>query len=246
MSETSGPSIESPVLIQIPGVPAVVTMAVFVILVLAALTLTARAKMKLVPNPLQNFFEFVLSFWWEAGEGLMGHEISSFFPLFTVIFFYVLFGNLLGLVPGFLSPTSNLSTNAALALIVFLSTHYFGIRKKGFLRYFRHFIEGVPWWLMPLMFIIHMIGELVRPVSLTVRLFGNLIAKEIILSVLVLLILIFLPSHSIIAKSLTIFPFILRPLIVVLGTLVGVIQASVFTILSMIYIGGAVSEGHEH
>lgn len=245
MAEAGQHSIESPLLVQIPHVPPVVTMTILVFLVLIIATSIMARRLKMVPQGLQNFFEFIFSFWWEIGEGMMGHEIKRFFPLFISFFVYILFANLMGLIPGFMSPTSSLNTTVALSLIVFFSTHYFGIRKKGLGRYLKHFL-GEPLWLSPLMLPIHVIGELVRPVSLACRLFGNILAKEIVLSVLILLILIFIPSPSLIAKTLAIFPLLLRPLIIVLGTLVSLVQASVFTILAMIYIGSAVTEEHGH
>jgi F-type H+-transporting ATPase subunit a len=87
-------------------------------------------------------------------------------------------------------------------------------------------------------------GELARPLSLAFRLFGNILAKEILLGVLALLVVIFLPSGNVIQEALSVVPIILRPLIILLGLLVSVIQAFVFMILAMVYIGGAV-QAHE-
>ncbi len=233
-------------LLEVHGVPPFMVMSFLVIGILFACALLTRRSLKLVPTGLQNFFEFVYCFWYDMGESLMGKKVKFFMPLFLFLFLYILFGNLIGLIPGFNSPTANLNTTFALALIVFVSTHVFGIRTKGVLGYLSHFWAGVPWWLKPAMFVIHLISELVRPVSLAARLFGNIVAKEIMLTVLVALLLAFGGAPALVSKSLALFPLVLRPLIIVLGTLVSLIQACVFTILAMIYIGGAVSEEHGH
>jgi F-type H+-transporting ATPase subunit a len=136
----------------------------------------------------------------------------------------------MGLIPGFASPTSNINTNAAMAIPVFLATHFYGIRVHGF-KYLNHFLgpirslAALP--LMILMFIIEVIGHLVRPVTLSVRLFGNMVAKHIILAVLAGLA-----------------PLLIPTLILALGTLVSFIQAFVFTLLATLYLAGAVEEAH--
>lgn len=226
--------------------PSILATSIAVVAALVILGFVAGRKPKMVPTGLQGFFEFLLSFWWKIGESMMGPKVKQYMHLFIFLFLYILFGNLVGLVPGMISPTSSLNTTVALALIVFCYIHIAGISTKGLIGYLRHFWSGVPWWLMAPMFCIHVIGELVRPVSLAARLFGNILAKEIVLAVLVGLLLIFIPSPSVIAKSLAIFPLLLRPCIIVLGTLVSIVQASVFTMLAMIYIAGAVSDEHGH
>ncbi len=233
-------------LLEIYGVPGFMVMSFLVLLILFVCGLLTRRSLKLVPDGLQNFFEFVYCFWYDMGESLMGKKVQFFMPLFLFLFLYILFGNLIGLVPGFNSPTASLNTTFALSLIVFFSTHIFGIRTKGLVGYLRHFWAGVPWWLKPGMFVIELISEFVRPISLAARLFGNIVAKEIMLTVLIALLLTFIGADSLVSNALAVFPLVLRPLIIVLGTLVSLIQACVFTILAMIYIAGAVSEGHDH
>ena len=95
------------------------------------------------------------------------------------------------------------------------------------------------------MFVIEIIGELARPLSLSFRLFGNIMAKELLLGILALLVVMFFPSHNIIQKFLSIVPVLLRPFIILLGMFVSFIQAFVFTILSMLYIGGAIKIHNE-
>jgi F-type H+-transporting ATPase subunit a len=143
-----------------------------------------------------------------------------------------------------ISPTSNLNTTIALAIIVFFSTHYFGIKKHGFFGYLKNLTHGAPWWLAPLMFVIEIISELARPLSLSFRLFGNMMAKEILLIILAFLVITFFPAHTYIQKVLTVVPLLLAPAIILFGIFVGFIQAFIFTMLSAFYIGGAIAD-HE-
>ena len=147
-------------------------------------------------------------------------------------------------MPGLSSPTANLNTTVALALIVFFSIHVFGIKQHGLFGYFAKFSAGVPWWLKPLMTIIELISEIARPLSLSFRLFGNIMAKEILLGILAFLTITFLRNGGVINTSLTIVPILLRPMIILLGLLVGFLQAYIFMMLAMFYIGGAIRSEH--
>ena len=209
-------------------------------------SLAATKKIKHVPKGAQNVLEFMLDIIYRFADDMIGPKAPKYYPLFAMLFFFILFSNLMGLVPGLFSSTSKLSVTVALAMIVFFSTHYFGIREQGFINYVKHWFGPVPIWLKPFMFFIEIIGELARPLSLAFRLFGNILAKEILLGVLALLIIIFLPAESIVQNFLTVVPLILRPLIILLGILVSIIQAFVFMILAMVYIGGAVQSHEAH
>jgi F-type H+-transporting ATPase subunit a len=167
----------------------------------------------------------------ELAEENIGHGWGKrLFPLIATIFMYILLCNFMGLVPGFTSPTSDINMTASMAVPVFFATHYYGLRIHG-PSYIKHFLGPVrslaalP--LMILMFVIEGIGHLVRPVTLSVRLFGNMMAKHILLGVLAILA-----------------PWILPTLILALGTLVSVIQAFVFALLATLYLAGAVEEAH--
>lgn len=236
--------LEEPILINIPGVPVITTMAWVVIAILVVFAVIVRMGLSLKPKGAQNLLELVFDFIGNLSKTMIGKEGMRLLPLFCTLFLFIFISNLLGLLPGFKSPTSSLNTNVALALIVFFSTHYFGIRKKGVFGYLRHFM-GPPYWLAPLFFPIHIIGELARPLSLSMRLFGNILAKEIILGVLAYLFTVFYFSPGIAGKFLSIMPLFLRPVIILLGCLVSFIQALVFTSLSMIYIGGAIASHEE-
>lgn len=222
------------------GVPVPALMSWVTVLVLFVLSFAATRHLELIPRGLQAGFEIAFRFVFEQADDIVGPEAQKFYPLFLGLFLFILTGNLLGLVPGFSSPTANLNTTVALALVVFASIHYFGIRRHGLFGYLAKFSAGVPWWLKPLMTIIELISELARPLSLSFRLFGNLMAKEILLGILAFLVLTFFRAGGAINLTLTIVPILLRPLIILLGLLVGFLQAYIFTVLAMFYIGGAI------
>ena len=240
-----------------------VTVAWFVTLLLMTLFLLTRSRLKAVPTGLQNFFEMVIDFVRDLAEPQVGRHTDFFFPLFFYLFIFIFFSNLMGLIPGSMSPTSRVDVNLGMALIVFLSTHFWGIKQKGFLKYLSHFLpppipvdpkaalwlkimmRAISLGLLLMMPAIHLVGELVRPVSLTLRLFGNMMGKEKILAVSILLITIqwgISPAF----KAVSVLPFLLRVIIVVLGVFVSFIQALVFMFLSMVYIGGAIQEHEGH
>ena len=212
-------------------IPHYVSYAFLASIILIVVGLLVRSSLKLIPSGIQNFMEAVTEGILNLAEENIGHHWTpSLFPLIATIALYIAVCNFMGLIPGLYSPTSNVNNNAAMAIPVFLATHVFGIRAHG-IGSFKHFlgpvrsIMALP--LMMLMFIIEGIGHLVRPVTLTVRLFGNMAAKHIILLVL---------------GGLA--PWIVPTAILALGTLVSIIQAFVFTLLTTLYLAGAVEEAH--
>ena len=234
------------ILVKIPGVPDVVTMSWIAMLVIIALLYFATRKIKKAPTGMQNAVEFTIEWVIAKSKEFMGENGPKFLPLFITLFLFIFLGNLMGLVPGLKSPTSNINITFALAIIIFCSTHYFGIKEKGLLGYLKHF-AGPPYWLAPLLFPIHIIGEFIRPVSLAFRLFGNLMAKELLLTILATLFVIFVSSemNTVVKGALMGVALVLRPLIMLLGVLVSFIQALVFTMLAMVYIAGAINHGEE-
>ncbi len=237
------------------------TVSWFVTLLLMTLLFLSTRRMKAVPKGIQNFFELIVEFVQDMAEPLVGRHAPFFFPLFFYLFIFILFSNLMGLIPGMVSPTSRVDMNLGMAAVVFLSTHFWGIKEKGWAGHFSHFlppaIEMDPnaglgmrimmrgviallWIMMPP---IHLVGEFVKPASLTLRLFGNMMGKEKILGVSILLIGAFW-GDSLISKIFAFTPGILRILITILGVFVSFIQAFVFMFLAMVYIGGALEE-HE-
>ncbi|MCX8094047.1 MAG: F0F1 ATP synthase subunit A [Candidatus Goldbacteria bacterium] len=232
------------------GFTIVVMMLIDYIIVLFLLFLGTR-NLKLKPGGSQNLIEWAITLICSYADEIIGKEDAPrFYPLIITLFFYIFIGNLMGLVPGLVSPTSVLSVTAALAIIVFLYEWISGIAKQGVMNYFKHYAggPGIPGPLKPFLFFIELISDISRPLSLSFRLFGNIMAKEILLSVLIVLVLLFWPtiSTNAIGAFLAGFSFVLRPLIIILGVLVSLIQASVFTLLTCIYLAGAVAAHKEH
>ncbi|GAB1535730.1 F0F1 ATP synthase subunit A [Geovibrio sp. ADMFC3] len=178
-----------------------------------------------VPGRTQGVFEMAVGAVYNMGVDLMGEEGKPYIPLIFGIGVYVLFSNWMGLIPGFLAPTSNLNSTIAPALVVFFTYQAIGIKKHGF-HYIKHFLGPVA-FLAPLMFIIEVIGHLARPMSLSMRLFGNVFGEELVIVILFMLV-----------------PFLIPLPMVMLGMFTGALQAYVFMMLSMIYISGALEEAH--
>lgn len=177
---------------------------------------------------LRNIFEMVAEGLYGLVEGAMGeHNARRFYPLVGTLFIFILFGNMVALIPGFVPPTDTVKTNAALALTVFALTHYYGVREHGLFSYLKHFAGPVP-VLAPLMVPIELISHLARPLSLTFRLLGNMVA-----------------DHKVLFTFTTLMPFLVPLPFYLLGLLVCFVQALVFCMLTMVYLGMAV-EHEEH
>ncbi len=196
-----------------------------VILLLLVLSLLATSAIKSIPGKMQNFMETVIVGIENMIVETMGEHGRPFFPLIATLAIFVLVSNLIGLIPGFFPPTANINTTAACAVIVFVSTHVVGVKHHG-MGYIKHFL-GPIWWLAPMIFFIEIIGHLSRPVSLTLRLFGNMNGHELVLMVFFALAPFFVPL-----------PMML------MGVLVSFIQAFVFMLLAMIYIQGSLEHAH--
>jgi F-type H+-transporting ATPase subunit a len=203
--------------------PVTYTWLVMVMLIVVALLV--KNNIKTIPTGLQNFLEPVIDGIANMIEETMGHKGMAYFPLIATIAFFILTSNLIALIPGFFPPTANLNTNAAMALTVFSMTHIVGIKEHG-LGYFKHFCGPVI-WLAPLIVPIEIVGHLARPLSLTLRLFGNMYGHEIVLMIFFGLV-----------------PFLVPLPMMLMGVLVAFIQTFVFMLLSMIYIAGSLEEAH--
>ncbi len=222
---------EGAYLINIPGVPSYVTYSWLATGILVGLALLVRRSLKMIPKGVQNFVEVIIEALYNLCEDVIGHHWArAHFPLIATLGLYILLCNYMGLIPGFDSPTANINTTAACAIPVFFATHYYGIRVHG-IKYINHFLGPVRnIFALPLMLImlfVETIGHLVRPVTLSVRLFGNMMAKHILLGVLAVLAPLGAPI-----------------LVLGLGVLVGLVQAFVFVLLSAMYLAGAVEEAH--
>jgi F-type H+-transporting ATPase subunit a len=197
-----------------------------VMLILIVLSFLLVRVVKLVPTRGQNVMEMIIETMENFMVDITGPEGRAFFPFIATIFIYILVSNLLGLVPGFVSPTANLNTTLSMALCTFVLTHIIGIKFHG-AKYIKHFL-GPVMFLAPLMIIIESIGHLARIMSLSIRLFGNIMGKEKILAILFALAGLYLAPLP----------------ILFLGLLVSFIQALVFMLLSIVYFVGAMEEAH--
>lgn len=201
-------------------------------------------KMALIPGPAQNLVEFFIDGFYNFIAGILGPvEAKRYVPFLGTLFLYIWWMNLFGLFPLMKSPTSALSTTAALGISVFIYVQYTAVRRLGLLKYLHHLagepVDIIGWCLVPLMFPLHVIGELAKPVSLSLRLFGNIFGEDILIGVfagLGIAMLAFMKSPVGIPLHL---PFIL------LALLMSTIQALVFTLLSTIYIMQVLPHGHE-
>lgn len=180
----------------------------------------------LVPPPrfgMRNLFESLADTIYNLMVSVMGEkEARRYLPLVGTLFLFILFSNLLSLIPGFIPPTDTLKTNLALALLVFFLTHVFGVRAHG-LKYFKHFL-GPFLPLAPLMLPIEIISHIARPVSLSMRLLGNISA-----------------DHAVVLAFFGVIPFLVPVPFLVMGVFVSVVQAVVFSLLSTVYISTAVA-----
>lgn len=189
--------------------------------------LTSR-KLNLVPSKLQSILEITIQAFENLLVDFIGEEGKKYLPMVATIGLFILFCNLLGLVPGFMSPTSKFNVTAGCALTVFVYYHWQGIKSQGLFKYLKHFSGPIP-LLAPLLFPIEIISHFARPVSLSMRLFGNIFAEELLILVIASILPFFLPL-----------PFM------VMAIFTAVIQAFVFVMLSCIYIAGAVAHEEEH
>lgn len=197
----------------------------FVVLLLAVISFLATWRLQIYPGRIQNVMEVIVDGLHSLLVDTMGEHGKKFFPLIATLGLFILTANLIGIIPGFESPTANINTNLAMALVVFFSTHVVGLITHGF-KYIKQFL-GPVWWLIPLMLPIELISHLSRPLSLTFRLFGNIAGEDIVLLVVLLLV-----------------PMIVPLPIMVLMIFTSIVQTLVFMLLAMMYIGGAMEEGH--
>ena len=178
------------------------------------------------PGGLQQIFELIHNFIAGEAEGQVGHDGHKHVLMFETIFIFLLLANLIGIIPGFVSPTQVIYVPVGCALVAFLYFNIVGMQKQGVGKYLKHF-AGPIWWMAPLMIPIEIIGSLARPLSLSVRLFANMYAGEQVT-------LVFL------SMTYLVFPAVFMGLHV----FVSLLQAYIFVLLTMIYVAGAVEEAH--
>lgn len=175
-------------------------------------------RLRLDPGPLQVVLEGLVSAADEAIRAVLPAQTARLLPFIATLWLFIMVANLSGLIPGVNAPTSNLSTTAALAVLVFLSVHWFGVRSEGIKGYVRHYLSP-----MPVMLPFHLMSELTRTVALAIRLFGNMMSLEMA-ALLVLLVAGFLVPVP----------------LLMLHIIEALIQAYIFGMLALIYIAGAI------
>lgn len=203
-----------------------VIMAILVVIFVPILFAILAKKPGMVPTPIQNIFEIYIQFIDNMINENMGEKGRKYFPLIAGIGLFVFFGNLLGMIPGFESPTANLNTTMALALLVFFIYNFEGIRENG-VSYFKHFLGPVP-AMAPVFVIIELLSHLSRPVTLALRLFANMTGGELISVVLIMLVPLLIPMPVMLIHLIAVF-----------------LQTYVFVVLTTVYIAGAITHA-EH
>lgn len=191
-------------------------------------------RREMIPGPLQNFAELLVENFYDFIHGILGNQTKRFLPFLGTLFFYILFMNLMGLVPFLKAPSTSINITASLAILVFLYSQYVGLKELGFRGWVDH-LAGEPrdltgWLLVPLMMPIHIIGEIAKPFSLAARLFGNITGEDVLIFAFVML------GISIMSAVNVPVGLPLQAIFVPLGMLLSTIQALVFTVLSTIYI----------
>lgn len=207
--------------------PNYMAMEVLVVLILVAIPLVLRARASVEkPGTFQQLFEVIFEFLDDLARDIIGHDSRRYLPLFGTLFLFILCSNLIGIIPSFESPTMFPPVPLGCAMLSFLFYNYHGVRVQGPLRYLAHFC-GPMLLLAPFLFFIEIISHCIRPVSLTIRLFANMLAGE-----------------QVTVSFMALVPFGVPVILMGLHVFVSLVQAFIFTILSMLYVGGAVEQEH--
>ncbi|MEK7773628.1 MAG: F0F1 ATP synthase subunit A [Deltaproteobacteria bacterium] len=209
------------------GLHAHTAVTVYAIIALLVFAFLMKGRFTMVPGKIQSMLELGVELFIGLVDETMGHKGKKYVPFILTMAFFIFICNTLSFIPGLMAPTANFNTTMGLGITVFLATHIIGVKEHG-IKYFKHFL-GPVWWLIPLMLPIEMIGHLARPISLALRLFGNIMGHEQIVGVFLIMM-----------------PFAYPLLLVadLLGVLVVFLQSFIFSLLAMMYIGGALEEIH--
>ena len=198
-------------------------------------------KAALVPEgklTLRTFMELFVGYVYRSMADMMGKDAARFFlPLIGTCAVVIFFSNVLGLIPGFLPPTDNPNTTFAMAIVIFATTHVFGVKEQGLVNYVKHFM-GPKWYLAPLMFPIELISHMARPLTLAIRLAANMTADHLVLTIFIGMAAGFPMAWSV---------FIPIPLpLYFMGCIVVTVQTLVFCLLSTVYISMAIAHSDHH
>ena len=217
--------------------------AVILIVSLAAAISLKRAKYPLIPESkltLRGTFEIIAEFLVWLGDSAMGKENRKYLPFAGTLFVFLLTMNLFGLIPGFVMPTHLAEINLGLAITVFILYNFWGIKEVGILAYLKHMFGPFSGWMIPLgvfLFCVEVLSHLIRPMSLTLRLYGNMTGDHMVLGVFTDM------TRGLFEQGI---PMPIPVVFYFMGTLVSLIQAFVFTLLTMIYIRLATAHEEEH
>ena len=207
----------------------------FVMVMLILFALSQKRKLSnhdqaVIPDAklsLRTIFEMIIGYFYDVMKEMMGpKKAKRFFPVIGTCACFILFSNILGLIPGFIPPTSSWNITAGCAFVVFIAFNYYGLKENGW-NYIKHY-AGPIWWMAWLIFPLEVFSMLIRPFTLSLRLMLNMAVDHLLLGVVTMMIAIFIPLP-----------------LMVLGTLVSIIQVIVFCMLSSIYIANA-TEDHDH
>ena len=211
------------------GTGMVMAHLLLVVGILIVLMKFATSSMRAVPSGTQNFMEAYLDGTISMGKDVIGEKLArKYLPLVATIALFVLISNVVGIIPGFESPTSNINVTLPLALVVFIYYNYEGMRENGVIKYFAHFMGPVK-ALAPLMFPIEIVSHISRIISLSFRLFGNIKGDDLFLWVLLMLVPYFAPLPAYLLLSFS-----------------ALLQTFVFMILIYVYLAGAVAIEDDH
>lgn len=209
-----------------------VIFAFIVAIFLCTVSMRVYSRREMIPGRLQNFIEWLVESMYEFMKTILGDEARKFIPFLGSLFYYILAMNWIGMVPLGHSPSTSINITASLAILVFLYAQYTGITRLGIGGYLHHMAgspaDVISWCMVPLIFPLHIIGELAKPFSLALRLFGNITGEDTLIAVFVALGIAILAFSPVGIPLQTPFYF--------LGLLLSTIQALVFTLLSAIYI----------
>jgi F-type H+-transporting ATPase subunit a len=205
------------------------------------------AKRQMIPGPLQNFVEMLVEGMYNFIHSILGKDTKRYIPFLGTMFYYILALNWFGMVPGGHAPSTSINITGSMAILTFLYAQYTGISRQGVLGYLHHMAgsprDAIGWSMVILLFPLHVIGELAKPFSLALRLFGNITGEDTLIAVFVglgvAIMAVFGIPHSPVGIPFQI-PFYF------LGMLLSTIQALVFTLLSAIYILLMLPHEEEH
>jgi F-type H+-transporting ATPase subunit a len=213
-------------------IPNYLVMSGLIIVVWTAICLIVRSRLSVdQPGKLQILFEDAVRALQSMMHDYVGHKAPRYLAIVATMFVFILSGNLMGLVPGLMAPTSSINVTLGCALTVAVYYHIQGVKEQGLGAYLKHFAAppGAPIFLAPIMLPIEIISHLSRVLSLSLRLFGNVFGEELVILIL-----------------FSIIPFLVPLPMMFLGIITGSLQAFIFVLLSTIYLGGAVATEHEH